>query len=109
MDISKLQPTAKVTYQVGLQIVTLEVRYAGADELVDFARSELKTSEKNRAFFYSAITGWDLTDGDKPLPCTIENKEKYLPFILGRQTEDGSVIGWELLAFIRDADNFLKN
>lgn len=118
MDISKIKPTAKVTYEVGLQSVTLEVRFVGRDEAVDFVEMdeqgktrmiEMRRSEANRKLIYSAVVGWDLMDGEASLPCTPENKEKYLPFVLGRKDAAGNVIGWELLGFILDPDNFLKN
>jgi hypothetical protein len=109
MDISKIQPTAKVTYEIGVQSVTLEVEYHGEDEGIDYRDDTRRTSEKVRELIARKVVGWDLTDGDKPLECNAENKAKYLPFILGRKDAEGVPIGWLLLAFMREPDNFLKN
>lgn len=120
-DLDKLQPTAKVTYHIGGRPLTLEVRYMGADVMVDYLDKE-KTSEKNRAMLADAIIGWDIVDekaGRAPVPCDKANKDKLLPFILGRKKQikneqgvwvDGPTpIGWDLLGFVTEQANFLKN
>lgn len=119
-DLTKLQPTAKATYYIGGRPLTLEVRYMGADVMVDYIGKD-KTSEKNRAMLADAIVGWDVVDenaGGVPVPCDKANKDRLLPFILGRYKQvqnegawvDGPTpIGWDLLGFVMEQTNFLKN
>jgi hypothetical protein len=76
-----------------------------------------------------AIHGWDLTDGETPIPCTAENKEKHLPLLFGfkvkrpkpivEPTVEGegepatspvdSVLVMVLADFAGRSENFLKN
>jgi hypothetical protein len=112
MEVKEIKPSAEVAYQIDSdQEVKLTVRYMGLDEAIDFIHKgeNPKPSEMNREMLISSVLGWDLTKDGQPVPCTDENKRKYLPFILGRKTMDGSVIAWELLAFVRDEANFLGN
>jgi len=59
------------------------------------------------------VVEWDLTDGDKPVKCDKENKAKYLPFLLRIELagEDGKkrFIGSEIIEFVSNIENFVKN
>jgi hypothetical protein len=112
MEVKDIKPSADVVYDIGDgQTVQLTVRYMGLDEAIDYIHKDdnQKPSAMNREMLISSVLGWDLTKDGKPLPCTDENKRKYLPYVLGRKVVDGSVVAWELLAFVRDEANFLGN
>lgn len=78
------------------------------------------------------ILDWDLTEGKDPLKCTKENKEAYLPYLVGMplvevekqetdepmdEKEDGELpkkkirqnVGFAILGFASDFNNFIKN
>jgi len=46
-----------------------------------------RISDIIRRAVMDAIHAWDLTDGDVPIPCTQENKEKHLPLLFGFQVK----------------------
>jgi hypothetical protein len=112
VEVKDIKPSAEVAYTFSDgQEVKLTVRYMGLDEVIDYVHKgdNPKPSEMNREMLVSSVLGWDLTKDGKPLPCTDENKRRYLPYVLGRKIADGSVIAWELLSFVRDEANFLGN
>ncbi len=43
------------------------------------AMSVSDRQDKITAMFIQAVVGWELTDGDKPLPCDEKAKQLYLP------------------------------
>lgn len=118
MEIGHIQPTAKVTYPVGGETVTLEVTLGGLDTVVDIAEVGTLKSQLNRAFIAKNLVGWDITENGAPLPCTDENRALVLPHILGQRTPDvtledgtverGYIVGFHLLAFIMEPSNFIK-
>lgn len=114
MEVKDIKPTADVSYELAgdpVQTVRLTVRYVGLDEAIDFVPPgrDLRPSEMNREMLIAAVQGWDLTTDGQPLPCSDENKRKYLPYIFGRKTVGGDVVAWEMLLFVRDEANFLGN
>jgi hypothetical protein len=70
-----------------------------------------KTSEVTIRRALASITAWDLMDGDKPVPCTAEEKSvRYQSFrlLMAQPTED-RFLGTAILAAAKDPGNFLGN
>lgn len=68
------------------------------------------------------VVDWEMTDGDAPYPCTKENKESLMPYLVGLTVvsltvegeEDGKkkekkTVGGEIAKFAQKTENFLKN
>jgi hypothetical protein len=120
MEIKEVKPTAEVVYQLKVpedappQELKLTVKYAGVDGVIDYAVNgqdlrELSPSEINHRTIAASIVSWNLHDGDKPVPLTKESAALYAPHIASATTVDGDIVGWELVAFVRERANFLKN
>ena len=132
MDIKKLQPEAEVTYALettGEPIsITFRVGFIALDAVQDYVNESRdgtrppRISDVIRRAVSDAIHGWDLTEGDAPLPCTRETKDKYLPLLFGLKVQGpeavvddvlvdpaASVLVRELAEFAGNPENFLKN
>jgi hypothetical protein len=134
MDIKKLQPEAEVTYALettGEPIsITFKVGFIALDAVQDYVNESRmgndlpRISDVIRRAVADAIHGWDLTEDGKPLPCTRENKEKYLPLLFGLKVKQSevvvegeplpidpvaSVLVRALAEFAGDSGHFLKN
>ena len=139
MDIKKLQPEAEVTYELettGEPIsITFRIGFAAIDAIQDYVNESAITtgalprlSDVVRKAVSEAIHGWDLTEGDKPLSCTREAKDKYLPLLFGLKIKKAeaeqpekpeenkapidpaaSTIIRALIEFVGNVENFLKN
>ena len=137
MDIKKLQPEVEITY--GLETtgkpisITFKVGFIPLDAVQDYVNESRvadivgwrpRISDVIRRAVSDAIHAWDLTEDDVALPCTQENKDKYLPLLFGlkiKQPEavvDGetvptdpvaSVLVRALAEFAGNPENFLKN
>jgi len=139
MDIKKLQPEAEVTY--GLETtgkpitITFKVGFIALDEVQDYVNESMdaehcidkprpRISDVIRRAVSDAIHAWDLTEGDVALPCTKENKDKYLPLLFGLKTKQPEmvvegeampadpvalVLVRVLAEFAGNPENFLKN
>jgi hypothetical protein len=124
MDIQSIQPTAifKADLAIG-QSVELEIEFMSA-ELDVSGRVKpgipYRFSKLIKDMIIDAVVEWDTKEKGSPVPCTIENKRKHLPVILGLMLKDtldekgevvekGNVLGLELLTFASDPGNFLKN
>jgi len=59
----------------------------------------------------SAVNDWDLTLKGKKIQVTEENKRKYLVILLGTKVKGKGkgLLGFELLNYASNWDNFLKN
>lgn len=63
------------------------------------------------------VVDWDMTDGDDPYPCTKENKDELMPYLVGltvKGEEDDEekgkkTVGGEIAKFAQKTENFLKN
>jgi hypothetical protein len=121
MEIGKIKPTAEVEYQVKVvdkdgkelppQPLKLTVHFMGMDRGVDYIGpgSNKKISDFNHAMIADAIEAWDLTIDGEPVPVNDTTKALYVPHICARQTVDGQIVGYEIMALISDSGNFLKN
>jgi len=133
MKIRELNPTAQVAFEAvtkaGLQPVTFTVRFLGRDEMPDFVAPAARGGKPRPSRLISealvdAVEAWDITydtpEGERPLPCTPENKRKYFPQLLALQVAtvngkpaDGKVLddvlGTALVNFAGDPENFVKN
>ena len=118
MEIKSIQPTAKFKADLANgQPIELEIAFVAMDEVADYVKPGDKTrlSKVMRKLLIGAVTGWDLTSNEQPIPCDDANKEKYLNIILGLQMKPeegekrGAVLGLALLNFAADSENFLKN
>ena len=132
MDIKKLQPEAEVTYALettGEPItITFKVGFIALDAVQDYVNESRdgarppRISDVIRRAVSDAIHGWDLTEGDAPLACTRESKDKYLPLLFGLKVQKSeavvddvlvdpaaSVLVRELAEFAGNPENFLKN
>lgn len=126
MDIKKLQPEAEVAYELETTgdpiAITFRVGFMTLDAIPDYVRegeiSRPRVSDVVRRAMADAIHGWDLTDDGKPLACTRENKEKYLPLLFGLKVKRpekesanpiDNVLVVLLAEFAGTAENFLKN
>jgi hypothetical protein len=71
---------------------------------------EVKRSKIAKELLFESVVEWDLTMDGKPIPCTDENKRKYLPLFLGNVVKGTQgYLGFAILAFAADLENFLKN
>ena len=134
MDIKKLQPEADVAYWLdttGEPIsITFKVGFIPLDAVQDYINESRdgtrppRISDVIRRAVADAIHDWDLTEDGKPLPCTQENKDKYLPLLFGlkiKQPEavvDGETVPTDPVAlvlvralaeFAGNSEYFLKN
>jgi hypothetical protein len=136
MDIKKLTPEAEVTYALettGEPIaITFKVGFIALDAVQDYVNESRdgarppRISDVIRRAVSDAIHGWDLTEGDAPLPCTRESKDRYLPLLFGLKVKKpetvdeaettmalvdpaASVLVRELAEFAGNPENFLKN
>jgi hypothetical protein len=131
MEINEIKPTAKVTFQVKgiggkVQAETFEVKYCGLNQIPDYIPKPVpgvksRPSHTHTEAMIEAVVGWTLThDGGKPIECNEENKRKYLPYVLGMEIiregrkpgddfDMDDVLGWALVNFAGDPENFLKN
>jgi hypothetical protein len=138
MDIKKLQPEAEITCALETTgepvTIMFRVGFIPLDAVPDYVNESRGTaapgtarpriSDILRRAVSDAIRGWDLMDGGMPLPCTQENKDKYLPLLFGLKTKrpevvvDGEVIPTDPVAlvlvrvlaeFAGNPENFLKN
>jgi len=134
LDIKKLQPEAEVTYELdttGKPIaITFQVGFIALDAVQDYINESgddtrpPRISDVIRRAVSDAIHAWDLTEDGKPLSCTRENKDKYLPLLFGLKTKQpeavvedeaiptdpvASVLVRALAEFAGNPENFLKN
>jgi hypothetical protein len=111
MDISKIKPTAKFTRTVNGEEFTLDVEFRGMDMMDGENRTTDKRTEYVRDTVFRAVTGWDLTDGSRPVPCNAENRAKWLPpFLMSVSKENPDVaVMVDLFTFVNDPANFLGN
>ena len=127
MEIGEIKPTAELEYMVKSygpdgseqppQPLKLTVRFMGIDRGVDLVSiddkespiTKLRKSDFNQAAIASAIEAWDLTTNGTPIPLNNETKKIYVPYICASMTIDGDIVGYELIAFIMNQHNFLKN
>ena len=124
MEIKDMVPNVKVEYQIKVddrdgnplppQTLKLTLQFIGIDQGIDFIRRDkdamaIKASEANRALIAASIQEWDLTKNGEPVEVNEENKKTYVPQIANAETVEGDVVGYELVAFIRNQNNFLKN
>lgn len=88
------------------------------DEQIDLAEVGTKNVKNFFKKINNLIIDWNLTDGDKPVPCTEENKRKYMPHLIplrvktGADKEEGpemSILGVKLIEFAQNIENFIKN
>ena len=134
MDIKRLQPEAEVTYELettGEPIsITFKVGFIALDAVQDYVNESRtgnnppRISDVIRRAVADAIHDWDLTEAGAPLPCTRENKDKYLLLLFGLKTKQpevvvegeaiptdpvASVLVRALAEFAGNPENFLKN
>ena len=118
MEIKSIQPTARFKADLANgQHIELEVAYIAMDEVKDYVKpgEQYRQSKVFRKMLIDAVSGWDLTSDGQAIQCNAENRDKYLPIILGLQLKVeegekyGDVLGVALLGFAADSENFLKN
>lgn len=78
-----------------------------------------KSPDVTTRSFIEAVVGWDLTqgEGNEALPCTTENKEKYLPrfamylvkSLNGASPAQKTNLAAAVAEFASNPDSFLKN
>jgi hypothetical protein len=94
-------------------VLRCKLRPSSDLENVDlYSEGVLKPSEGTVRRALAAIIAWDLTDGDKPVPCTAEEKAlRYQSFrlLMAQVTEGGSYLGSEILTAAKNLENFLGN
>lgn len=105
---------------------TLKVKLAPSsmDELQDLINPSgpNKISGMLRQVISDAIMEWDLTLNGEAVPCTGENKRKYLRHLVGQRVLEvngqplrkdidgiGTLLGGQILEISGDPKNFLKN
>jgi hypothetical protein len=82
-------------------------------DVVDAGRGG-KFSLVEKELLIEAVKEWDISLDGVALPCSEENKRKYLWLLLGlpvkaKEGETGQVFAHELLAYASDLENFVKN
>lgn len=133
MDVSKFQMEGEwldleVKSEKKDKSLRLRIKPLSAKDQSDLADA---ASKDVREFFSSiskVIIDWDLTQNGEKLPCNDEEKEKYLPFLIGMEIKEPekkdeeldedeeeekekfpNLIGFEILKFAQNFDNFIKN
>ena len=83
-------------------------------DLVDGGKGT-KFSMVEKELLIDAVKEWDVSLDGVALPCSEENKRKYLWLLLGLPVKAkegekaGQVFAHELLAYVSDLENFVKN
>jgi hypothetical protein len=102
--------------------IRIKVSHLSIDEIQDHF-GQKKVSAAMREMIADAIVEWDLQLEGVDLPCTAENKKKYLRFLVGLRVksmngkevayDQGKILdglfGLSVLSFAGDPENFLKN
>lgn len=129
MEIKDINPTSKATFKVigadgSEQMVTFTISFIGEQMIPDYVRTteidKIRLSNVVQEALVDAVLAWDLTMDAKPVLCTEENKRKFFPGILGLKlakdpakpkAERGlnEFLGWSLVNFASNQENFLKN
>jgi len=125
MEIKDINPIVKQVFQIvdldgQEQKVTFEVKYIPPYALPDYVpgkASDIRLSKMMTEALVDAIVGWDVTIGGKPLPCTRENRERFLPALLSARVVGADPKSYELESYLIGAvsnfageqKNFLKN
>lgn len=132
MEVKDIKPTTEAVFRVirtdGVEeTVKFTVSFIGPQMIPDYVwRTEIdkvRLSKMVQEALVDAVLGWDLTMDGKPLLCTEENKRKFFPGILGLKlwkekkaegekdeaTQLDEYLGWALINFAGDQENFLKN
>jgi hypothetical protein len=127
-----MKPEAEITYELettGEPIsVTFKVGFIALDAVQDYVNESRvgnnfpRISDVIRRAVSDAIRDWDLTEDSKPLPCTRETKDKYLPLLFGLIVKKpealvddvlidpaASTLVRALVDFAGESGNFLKN
>lgn len=116
MDVKKLKETMWLEVQprdekVG--VLKFKIRPMPLDFSVKLEDRE--NSEEVIDLVGELIEDWNLEDGGEKLPCTPENKKKYLRFVTrikAKTLEDEPkvvLVGRRIVDFARDVENFLGN
>ena len=125
MEIKDIKPTAEAKFKIidldgSEKEATFIVGFIGPHTVLDYTRpgepESFRLSKIIQGALVEAVEGWDLTIGGKPVPCTIENKRKYFPRIMGaklagrkKDVAFEAFLGGALANFAGDEENFLKN
>ena len=130
MDIKKLTPEAGITYALettGEPItITFRVGFIALDAVQDYVNESRngtnppRISDVIRRAVTDAIHDWDLTEDGKPLACTRETKDKYLPLLFGLKIKQeaspaevpadpaSGILVRALVEFAGNSENFLR-
>jgi len=109
MDVRKIRATADLTIEIDADFpltVTFTLKPL-MPELAADAKSE-KNSEILKQLALEAIVDWDLKNDGENIPCTEENKLKYLPDAIFRwkvKNENISVM-MKIIEFAGNSKNF---
>lgn len=80
-------------------------------------RGQSKSPEGPLELAMAMVVDWEFALGEEPLPCTMENKQKYLPrfgsylvkSVNGEPAVRDMTLAAAIMEFSGNPDNFLKN
>lgn len=122
MEIREINPTIRRTFRVVRssgreEDVTLEFGPLAISDVADHVSPKdaapATRGEVVQGMVIRAIVGWDLTTGNKPIPCDAENKGRILPTLLRCRIKESPTddpfgsLGWRVCLLAQDDSNFL--
>lgn len=115
MEIRKLRAEAEISFTLNTPEPT-ELRFVVRPIAFDRIRSMGAVddmAEVERRLVKDAVVGWNLEENGQPIPCTEENKEKFLEFLFRLRVEEdteknpiGVTILDKLFEFASEQKNF---
>jgi len=92
----------------GRRILKLRVRPTNLMSTND-AEDRGRISAMMTELVIDAVQEWDLAEDDKPVPCTLPNKKRFLPLLLGQPVKGSRMaLGIEIIGYAGNIENFLK-
>lgn len=96
-------------------VLKLRIKYIDINERVKFIDVDFqKPNEKAIRFLYEKaielVEDWDLSEDGKKIPCTKENKEKYMRYLVDLNLKDKKdyTLLRAIIEFASDISNYTK-
>ena len=122
LDVSKFQLDGewlelRIKSKEGEKTLRIKLKPLSTEDQLDMAEVGGKDIKEFFVNIKDVVLDWDLKTGEEALPCTDENKKKYLPFLItlklaeDTEKEEGakSIVGYKIMEFAQNFDNFIKN
>src|SRR4030042_2235499 len=106
LDVSKFQLDGewlelRIKSKEGEKTLRIKLKPLSTEDQLDMAEVGGKDIKECFVNIKDVVLDWDLKTGEEALPCTDENKKKYLPFLitlkLAEDTENSpkSIVGYK--------------